>query len=358
MADKDFKTFLSEIPQLKGEENLAIWDMMLCDTLDLHGRLKFLKQIVLEPIDKDSQEWQQWHKDRTMVRIMLNGTIVKIIPTLELHGWTREEKDPKVTYEIILQAIGKVSDDALPDLMKQYSTMRRTDFDSFKRFVIKLQELRTKLTTLGVTMSEKAHMLIALNGIRDTYPDDFRFWVRDLEKGDLKLENLMMELSNKAAKELSNGAFTQLRVSQPSTPLQQTATSPHQKPNLDKTGSINRLKSKGQFVQGYEYNSNPVCQLCDKKHSKHYKACSRCQICHTKPIPSFCFMDDEKEAPNWFIQLRKSTPTTATTQNSGISAPVNRENHTAIGNNEDLTWTANGTTLASINEDFQAGPYH
>ena len=360
MADKDLKTYLSEIPQLKGEENLAIWDMMLCDILDLYGRLHYLKDTVPEPVDKESEEWTQWHRERTMVRIMLNGTIVKVIPILELHGWTRNEKDPKATYEIIHRAIGKVSDDALPDLMRQYSTISRTDFDSYKRFVTKLQELRTKLAGLGVTMSEKAHMLVALNGIRDTYPDDFRFWVRDLEKGDLKLDNLMMELSNKAAKELSNGSFTQLRITPTPASSNQQIRNPRAENKVDSIdqGNQNRTQ-RGQRTNqpptyGYKNSKNKECPGCHLRHWKGWKQCSRCNICHTKPVSDFCFLDNENEAPNWFKKLRKTTPTTATSQISGISAPVNRETtHTAIRNkNEDLVWTASGTSLTSIQKDF------
>ncbi|KAK8007216.1 mRNA cap guanine-N7 methyltransferase [Apiospora arundinis] len=364
MAGQDFKTYLSEIPPLKGEENLTIWDMMLRDTLHLHRRLKYIKEQVPEPEDKDSKEWEEWDRERTMVRIMLNGTIVKVIPLLELHGWNRNEQNPKVTYDIIHQAIGKISDDALPDLMRQYSTISRTNFDSYSRFVTKLQELRTKLSALGADMTEKAHMSIALNGIRDTYPDDYRFWVRDLEKGYLKLDGLMMELSNKAAKELSNGSFTQLRIT-PTLSSDQSSNQQIRRPRAEnKTDSIGQRhqsrtqggqRSNQPLIDGYENLKNKECPKCHLQHWKGWKQCSRCNICHIKPISDFCFLENEKEAPSWFRKLRATTPTTATSQVSGISAPVNRETtHTAIrnDNNEDLVWTASGTSLTSIQKDF------
>lgn len=208
-------------------------------------------------------------------------------------------------------------------------------------------------------MTEKAYMSIALNGIRDTYPDDYRFWVRDLEKGYLKLDSLIIELSNKAAKELSNGSFTQLRIT--STPSNQQIRGPRDE---NKTHSIDqgyqKQKKRGQrsnqpLIQGYENPKNSECPKCHLRHWNSWKQCSRCNICHIKPVSDFCFLDNEKEAPDWFRRLRTTTPTTATSQISGISAPVNRETtHTAIRNNdnEDLTWIASGASLTSIQKDF------
>ncbi|RYP20582.1 hypothetical protein DL765_002739 [Monosporascus sp. GIB2] len=208
MSDKDLKTCLSEIPQLKGEENLTIWDMMLCDTLDLHGQLKYIKEAFPEPEDKTTEKWAQGHKERT-------------------------------------NAICMASDDALSHLTKQYSTISRAVFDCYKRFVTRLHELRMKLSSLGVTMSEKAHILIALNGNRDTYPDDFRFWARDLEKCDLKSDNLMMELSNNAAKDLSNGTFTRLRLTSPEQASRKTKSD-----STDQSGQKLKELARGMKLRG------------------------------------------------------------------------------------------------------------
>jgi hypothetical protein len=202
----EVKVEFPKIPQLCGEENLQEWKQILRQTLRVYGLIQYVDPGIAEPADP--VEKALWEKQRAQVILLMLGSFNYIQLKLLNHGWDPDEQNPKLVYDLVLKAIPAMSEDAVGELMLEWSRMERKNYDSMEKYQNRLQFLRRRLKELDCDVGDNAAMWIVLNGIRDY--DLRKFLVRDLYNKTLTWENLMLEISAEAAKETTRMVLVSL----------------------------------------------------------------------------------------------------------------------------------------------------
>jgi hypothetical protein len=110
------------------------------------------------------------------------------------NSWDPDEPNPKKTYDKILVAIPKIAEDTV-GLMEEYAGIRRRNFDSFQKFLDRLQYLKNRLKSIDIDMGPKAHLWIALIAVKDDYKENYLLWCRDMKNNTLTWNSLMEEFS-------------------------------------------------------------------------------------------------------------------------------------------------------------------
>ena len=82
-------------------------------------------------------------------------------------------------------AIPKVSKDAVGTLMAEFARIQRSQFDTFKAFVTRIQYLRRRLRELDCDVGTKAALWIVINVVKEEYKEHYMFFVRDMSNKEL-----------------------------------------------------------------------------------------------------------------------------------------------------------------------------
>jgi hypothetical protein len=92
-----------------------------------------------------------------------------------------------VTYILVKSAVTKTTPENTGDLVQEYVLLNRKSFDSLYNYQKRLQYLRKRVVDLnkGLPATSKLYIWIALNGLKEVYPNEYRFWVRDIGKDKL-----------------------------------------------------------------------------------------------------------------------------------------------------------------------------
>jgi hypothetical protein len=156
--DVNMKFTSPEIPKLRGERNLDAWKLILRCTLDTYGWLGYITTDIPEP--EDANEKSQWKTNRCNVNLILKATLIEAdtYQTLINNSWDLDDPNPKTMYDKVLIAIPKVAEDTVGVLMEEFTGIRRCNFDSFQKFLDRLQYLKNCLKSIDINMGPKAHL--------------------------------------------------------------------------------------------------------------------------------------------------------------------------------------------------------
>jgi hypothetical protein len=196
----DVKVSAPDIPMLLGEKNLERWRLILRQTLKVHRLCQYIDATIPEP--QDGAQKLLWETNRATVNLIMTASLTHdaTYQTLINNGWDPEEEDPRATYETVLRAIPRVSEDAVGSLMTEFARIQRDQFDSFEAFVTQIQYLRRRLKELDCEVGDKPALWIAIGAIKDSYKEHYMFFVRDMANKVMTWEKLMTEYSAIAAK--------------------------------------------------------------------------------------------------------------------------------------------------------------
>ncbi|KAK3689402.1 hypothetical protein B0T22DRAFT_440881 [Podospora appendiculata] len=167
---------------------------------DLHSMLKALRlqQYIQEdapgPRPTTSRANHEWKNQRASVqRILVRSlSLNHITAAMKRMGWTPHEVDPRGTF---LKAFRVFLQDTTDMLLEEYIALRPSAFESFRYYVLHLQFLKDRLAFLDLPMDDNTHIWLALNGIKQRYPDDHANWVRMMKRGTLSWNRLMNAFS-------------------------------------------------------------------------------------------------------------------------------------------------------------------
>lgn len=338
MSNKEIKLSVPDIPMLLGEKNLEQWKSILRRTLKVHRLCQYIDTVIPEPQGEDQQ--LQWESDRATINLIMAASLTHSTThqTLINNGWNPEEEDPKVTYETILRAIPKVSEDAIGALMTEFGRIQRDQFDSFEAFVTRIQYLRRRLKELDCEVGDKPALWIAIGAIKDSYKEHYMFFVRDMSNKVMTWEKLMTEYSAIAAKERMEFGMASVRITTNSKPE-------------------GNLKSDNKTNNKFASGDKKWCGKCQREVSVKAMHCKECDKCHGGQV---CWKMHPELAPNIWKNNQRNTPkdsekttprstTAAAGQNSGLGTPST----TTSGGVSGLLWSAN---FAAINPDFLSSP--
>src|ERR1700735_498196 len=250
-----------EIPKLKGEKNLDAWKLILRRTLASYGWLEYITTDVPEPAD--ATEKRQWTSNRNNVNLLLSASLTEqdTYQTMVNNGWDPDEPNPKATYDKVLVAIPRIAEHTVGVLMEEYAGIRRRNFDSFQKFLDRLQYLKNRLKSIDVDMGPKAHLWIALIAVQDDYKENYLVWGRDMKNNALTWNLLMEEFSAIAAREKVDINMVCIKTATSATRISQTQSS---------------NAGRGRF-------DNPRkkvhCNKCNRDVNENYTHCDTCQRC-------------------------------------------------------------------------------
>ena len=354
--------FKPDIPVLRGESNFDRWDAILHRTLEALDLEQWIQAPMVMPIPFDptrptaeeKEDMKIFKRERGQVGLLLGNSLLdpSIDQMLISNGWDRMEKDPFTTYKLVKQCITRTTSESVIDFFQEYVTLNRKNFDSLPNYLRRLQMLKKRLTDMkeGLPESHKSHLWILLGGLRDTYPNEYRFWLRDMDDGKLKWDTMMQQLGAMANKEANHKSLVNIPKNNNNT----TSNS-----NNSTSGNKSNNNKRGPVVQ---------CSDCTDKHPegwKHHSPCGK----HV-PDTKYCFWCDPNRAPDtWrhkkaalerLESRRGSTPTGVLNPNSsGILHPSNL----LFENNFDNTNSCFvAVDLARLNiqqepQDFHNGPW-
>ncbi|KAI5299987.1 hypothetical protein KEM55_000652 [Ascosphaera atra] len=265
------------LPPLSGEEGLDDWDQQIYQTLAVQDLVHYIEKSVPELSDTD--EKARWHKERATVSLILTSSLSPTVKqTLDNHGLSRQELNPHIIYTLVKKAVPSLSADARGSLIVALGQLNIEDFDGIPAFQSRVQSLKKQLTELGISVNDGFYLWFVANALKTTYPDDYRFIVRDLEKGDMTWEKLMLKLSNNASSERLPFSFVKL-TTQDLTPT------------------------------NVRDHANIYCHKCKKSSPSNYSHCPDCRKCHN---PSVCWSKDPSKAPSWWSDRRQQRDTSST----------------------------------------------
>ena len=300
------KFTVPEIPKLKGEKNLDAWNLILRCTLDTYGWLGYITTDIPEP--DDATEKRQWKTIRCNVNLILKATLTDqdTYQTLINNGWDPDEPNPKKTYDKVLIAIPKIAEDTVGILVEEFAGIRRRNFESFQKFLDRLQYLKNRLKSIDIDMGPKAHLWIALIAVKDDYKENYLLWCRDMKNNTLTWNSLMEEFSAIAAREK-----VQLNLGSIQLDSKTTRTHP---PNTNKSDNSKKKKR---------------CNKCNKDVYENNTHCDTCRKCRPGNVCWVC--EPEKAPDNWpgkekALQKKQNQRSTTAPlhQNSGLGTPSTR----------------------------------
>jgi hypothetical protein len=186
-------SFKPEIPILRGDSNFANWDNILHRSLKLVNLTKYIERDVGPPLINDPEnptpeeyaalDIYDLEMDQVGLWLANSLTDPTIDQTLINNGWDRNEANPYKTYELVKKVINRVLVDMTGQFIKEFTTLKRKNFATLRDYQTRLQLLKGKIESLR-ELEIPPHLpffvWIALNGLKDAYPTEHRFWVRDI----------------------------------------------------------------------------------------------------------------------------------------------------------------------------------
>ncbi|KAK4220876.1 hypothetical protein QBC38DRAFT_505375 [Podospora fimiseda] len=285
------------VPLLTGEDNLEIWKSSLLDALEARGLDDYVLQVVPEPTD---------------------AALAKIISLLKNNGWQMNEKDPKVTFDLVEKTIHTTGRINAAQMFLEFVQLRRSQFDSMHSYITRLTTLKTRLTGLNYAIPEVGLMSVLLAGVKDSYPMDYNRWYREFDQDSLHWEDFIKELTR-----IGNSERGDLRL-----PLVET-----RKAKLH--DQARSTSSNGNNPSEKPRKERTICTTCNKQTWSNFIHHDKCG----KHIPKDgqCYWCDPGNAPNsWrnkqsVLNMKKATTSTTA----------------AISNNTNGLMTPSSTTPSS-----------
>lgn len=216
---------IPKVPTLTGLENLDEWDDILTRTLRIHGLADFIKGNVPEPTarrepyiteysryitgnnpEPAARRQRQWASDRAMVCLLIVGSFSSDVrDTLLAHGYNPEEENPRVIYELVIEAIPKAAGENIFALMQELGNISPTDFPSMRDYQVRLQYFRRRLNQTEPQPNDNFIMISTILGLArsDQYAALSHLLGRELERGALTWARLMSELAYVNGRELA-----------------------------------------------------------------------------------------------------------------------------------------------------------
>ncbi|KAK3317629.1 hypothetical protein B0T19DRAFT_469375 [Cercophora scortea] len=190
------------IPLLAGadEASLNEWKSELLSLLKALRLQRYIQQDVPRSRPTTSRACQEWIHQRANVQLILARSLSlnHISAAMKRIGWTPDEVNPRGTY---LKALQVFAEDTPDRLLEEYTALRPSAFESFRYYVLHLQFLKDRLAFLDLPMDDNTHLWLALNAVKERYPDEHRHWVRMMKRGTMSWEVLMDAFSTLADRE-------------------------------------------------------------------------------------------------------------------------------------------------------------
>ena len=123
-----------------------------------------------------------------------------------------EEDDPRVTYDLVMRVVPSVIKASMSTLLKEFTHIKRSDYDSLLAYISRLPQIKQKLDSLGCVLPDTARVAMALWSLQDSYPRNHDFWVRDFEKAKLNWDDLRKELARLANSEANQPSLIIVKV--------------------------------------------------------------------------------------------------------------------------------------------------
>lgn len=150
----------SEIPALKGEENLAQWDTALRQVMKMAG----LEDYLTTRLPENSTEDQR--KKSLRVYVLLFASTSLVHEKLTWNGWNYEDTCPVDMYNLIHKVVSRVPAKTALKLFTEYVSLRLGNFDGIRSYVRRLEYLKQRTERLGFVLNDAAHVGLALEGLK------------------------------------------------------------------------------------------------------------------------------------------------------------------------------------------------
>ncbi|WPJ67123.1 hypothetical protein SMAC4_14120 [Sordaria macrospora] len=211
----------------------------------------------------------------------------KVTTTLSINGWDQDSTDPKYLYDLIRKTVGKVTNEARADILEEYTSLRRANFNSMASFLVCYDLLRNRVAECGLKINEKVEVLNLYNMVKRQYTVDAKFWAAEMAKDKLTTLQLLSHLSI-----LGN---TEARMTNLTVQVKKTTS----------TASTNDKKDSNNKNDKDRTNHKQVtCSDCGQSMRDDFKhfPCGH----HRNPRTADCWWCDPDTAPaNW---SRKKEP--------------------------------------------------
>ncbi|KAI1394388.1 uncharacterized protein F4822DRAFT_424867 [Hypoxylon trugodes] len=172
------------VPQLKDLSNLKQWKRSVRQHATYHDLNAFFDGTAEEP--KLVPEREQYYRKRVHAMVIMTSSIQHVEEQLEAAGWKSEtENDPKVLWDLILVALPKFAEPAVPKLFDELINASQEPGVTLHAFNSRFHYLADRLTDLDVELPTKAKLLLMMKAIKSRYPQWHNFLERDFEKGSI-----------------------------------------------------------------------------------------------------------------------------------------------------------------------------
>ncbi|KAK3946591.1 hypothetical protein QBC32DRAFT_389893 [Pseudoneurospora amorphoporcata] len=302
---------ISSLINLKGAVNIDNWNRARKCELNCADILEYVTTDVAEP-DRATkpEEHKTWRTNRAKAMKIIQTTLKddKVCNQLSINGWDQDSTDPKYLYDLIRKVIGKVSVQARADIVEEFSSIRRSSFDSMSSFLIRFDLLRKRLEDSKVPIDPLYECITLFNAVKRQYPYDARFWDRKLNEDSLTTAELLAELSV-IGNTKTNSTNLTLQVQKTS-----TATTASTTKTDDKKTSNKDKKTQHKQI---------TCTDCGQSIRDDFKhfPCGH----HRNPrTPDCWWYEPEKAHPNW--SKKKEAIENKAKTNTGTTAAVGATN--------------------------------
>lgn len=103
-----------------------------------------------------------------MAYSILKASITPVIDLIKSNGWNNNNnKDPKVLWDTINQAIPKISAEGWSSLIAEISNLNIKDYDSLRAHLSRFHFIKNKLAGLEITACDKVYQTWLLKGLKN-----------------------------------------------------------------------------------------------------------------------------------------------------------------------------------------------
>ncbi|KHE80260.1 hypothetical protein GE21DRAFT_1218828, partial [Neurospora crassa] len=98
-----------------------------------------------------------------------------ITTTLNINGWDRTGRNPKVTYNLIQLYIARITNEACSKVFAEYLTIKRTNFNTIVSFLIRYTLLRKRIKDAKFIIDNNFEVTFLYNTIKIVYPINTKY---------------------------------------------------------------------------------------------------------------------------------------------------------------------------------------
>ena len=199
------------ISKLTKAEDLNAWREKLTRMLERYDLDKFITNDKT-PEPEDPAERRKWLNECLDVDDYIQATVPDLGTWNGIRGlgWKSQDKDPKKTFDFVVQYFERGSVDSFVNLNRELITINPEKFDSLVSFQTRVNFLKERLQASEFKMDDKAYTWVVMKAIAPHYPDLYARCLARMQADALSWTDLMAELQALAVSQAYEPTLTSI----------------------------------------------------------------------------------------------------------------------------------------------------